>query len=446
MYIVMNNGVRTSSPEGSTVWPNNLEIDYIQLYRTDAPSVPAGLTGSPGNALVNLSWKGSSGATSYNVKRSTSPGGPHATIFTTGAATNYTDTAVVNGTTYYYVISAVSALGESANSPENNFTPLAASLSQGKPASASSVEAGNDPFDANDGNFSTRWTASNGTYPQWWQVDLGSSQSLDKVAIYWFDSANRSYRYRIEVSSDGLNYATVADRTSSGQTGNTADNFLALARYIRVTVTGVTPSGGWAAFYECHVLGTAGSSSPAAPSGLSATAASSSQIDLAWADNAANEDGFLIERSTDGTTFTQIAAVGVNVTTYSDAGLAAGATYHYRVRAYNGTGNSAYSNIATATTPPAGGIPSAPSNLTATSPTKKKIHLSWSDTANNESGYKIERSTDGVNYSQITTVSANIVTYSNSGLTSGTTYHYRVRAYNANGDSPYSNTASAVAK
>ena len=66
--------------------------------------------------------------------------------------------------------------------------------------------------------------------------------------------------------------------------------------------------------------------------------------------------------------------------------------------------------------------------------------------SNNESGYKIERSTDGVNYSQITTVSANIVTYSNSGLTSGTTYHYRVRAYNANGDSPYSNTASAVAK
>ncbi|HEY9502441.1 MAG TPA: fibronectin type III domain-containing protein, partial [Pyrinomonadaceae bacterium] len=57
-----------------------------------------------------------------------------------------------------------------------------------------------------------------------------------------------------------------------------------------------------------------------------------------------NEDGFQIERSTDGSTFTQIATVGANVTTYSNTGITCTVFYYYRVRAYNAVGNSAYSN------------------------------------------------------------------------------------------------------
>jgi chitinase len=90
---------------------------------------------------------------------------------------------------------------------------------------------------------------------------------------------------------------------------------------------------------------------PAAPSGLTATAASRSRINLAWSDNSANETGFLIERSTNGTSFTQIATVGANVTTYASTGLKGSKMYYYRVRATNAAGNSAYSNIASATTP-----------------------------------------------------------------------------------------------
>jgi hypothetical protein len=77
---------------------------------------------------------------------------------------------------------------------------------------------------------------------------------------------------------------------------------------------------------------------------------SSSQINLSWTDNSNNETGFKVERSSDGTTFTQIATVGANVTTYADTGLPALTKYYYRVRAYNAGGNSAYSNIASAKT------------------------------------------------------------------------------------------------
>jgi hypothetical protein len=99
---------------------------------------------------------------------------------------------------------------------------------------------------------------------------------------------------------------------------------------------------------------TAPSGPPAAPTNLGATATSPSSIQLTWTDNSNNEDSFRIERSSDGTNFTQIASVGVNVTQYGDSGLSSQATYYYRVRAansYNTLSYSAYTNIASATTP-----------------------------------------------------------------------------------------------
>lgn len=88
---------------------------------------------------------------------------------------------------------------------------------------------------------------------------------------------------------------------------------------------------------------------PAAPSSLTASAASRTQINLSWTDNSTNESGFKIERCTGSTctSFAQIATTGANATSYSNGGLKRNTTYRYRVRAYNNGGDSAYSNIVT---------------------------------------------------------------------------------------------------
>jgi titin len=91
---------------------------------------------------------------------------------------------------------------------------------------------------------------------------------------------------------------------------------------------------------------------PAAPSNLTASAVSAAQINLSWMENSLNEDGFSIERSLYGTTFTVIGATGPNVTTFAATGLAKNTRYYFRVRAFNELGSSAYSNTANVRTKP----------------------------------------------------------------------------------------------
>jgi fibronectin type 3 domain-containing protein len=86
--------------------------------------VPTGVTAVPGNAQVALSWTAASGATSYHVKRSTTSGSGYTQI-AAPTVTNFTDATVTNGTKYFYVVSAVNAAGESANSAEVSATPSA---------------------------------------------------------------------------------------------------------------------------------------------------------------------------------------------------------------------------------------------------------------------------------------------------------------------------------
>ncbi len=120
---------------------------------------------------------------------------------------------------------------------------------------------------------------------------------------------------------------------------------------------------------------------PAAPSGLVATAVKTNQINLSWTDNATNEQGFKLERSTNGVDFTEFATVSVNVTNRADTGLMANQTYHYRVRAYNAAGDSGYSGVAQATTFSAPGpdttAPAAVTNLIVIIVASNSVTLSW---------------------------------------------------------------------
>jgi titin len=187
---------------------------------------------------------------------------------------------------------------------------------------------------------------------------------------------------------------------------------------------------------------------PLAPSGLTATAVSSSQINLTWVDSDTSEQGFKIERCSGAgcSNFAQIATVGANVTNYSNTGLSGSTSYSYRVRAYNASGDSDYSNPASAVTQAAPTLPAAPTNLVATAIAKSQINLSWADNANNETGFRILRCKGSTctNFALIATVGANVTSYTNTGLAANTTYRYRVYAYNASGDSGSSNVATAT--
>ena len=197
-----------------------------------------------------------------------------------------------------------------------------------------------------------------------------------------------------------------------------------------------------------------GGSKPKPPENLSAAAASPNQIDLSWIDGANNEDGFAIERCAGSTcaNFTEIFRVGANAVSYGDSGLTAQTVYRYRVLAFNSAGNSKYSNIAQATTPaappPPPQPPSAPGNLSATAITHSQIDLNWSDNSSDEDGFQIERCTGTVatcsSFVQIAQVTAGITALSDVGLQGQTTYAYRVRAFNSNGQSVYSNSVQVT--
>ena len=186
---------------------------------------------------------------------------------------------------------------------------------------------------------------------------------------------------------------------------------------------------------------------PAPPANLIARAVTETSIALAWLDLSGDELGFVVERSFDGTNFTQLITLAANTTNLLDTGLLTDVTYFYRVRAFGPFGQSDYSNIASATTGAAGQAPAAPSSLAAASDNglvhfRSQIILRWRDNSTNESGFQIERSTDGEFYDGIATVGANVTHYLDHGLETATAYFYRVRSVNGAGVSSPSNLAA----
>lgn len=183
---------------------------------------------------------------------------------------------------------------------------------------------------------------------------------------------------------------------------------------------------------------------PVSPNNLSATAAVGA-VSLGWVDRSNNETSFEIQRRTAGGTWAQLATTGANATAYLDSTVVAGTAYEYRVRARNSGGNSAWSNIASVTSQL--GVPAAPSNLAVTySASLGKLTATWTDNANNETGFTLEFSYGGSAFSPVMgTLGANATTWvSGSGVPMGI-YQFRVRANNANGSSTWSGVVSVNA-
>jgi glucose/arabinose dehydrogenase/chitodextrinase len=184
---------------------------------------------------------------------------------------------------------------------------------------------------------------------------------------------------------------------------------------------------------------------------LTVGAVGASQVNLSWAASTDNVGvtGYELERC-QGVGCASFVLIGaLSSASFGDAGLAAGTSYSYRVRATDAAGNlSAYSNVVSATTTAADTTPpTAPSGLTAASVSANQVNLSWTASADNVgvAGYGVERCQGSgcTSFAQIATPAG--TSFNDSGLAGSTTYSYRVRASDAAGNpSAYSNVVSAT--
>ncbi|MBN1415985.1 MAG: fibronectin type III domain-containing protein [Bacteroidales bacterium] len=271
-----------------------------------------------------------------------------------------------------------------------------------------------------------------------WKKSLKyTSVSSTTVSLSWTNYPVPA-TYTLERQEEGSSTFTSIASLAYGTTSYTDNNLKSGVTYIYRLKAGSSVS-------NQVTVTTSGLAIPNAPSALSSTAQTRSSISLKWTDNAANEQGFRIYRSLSATNdFSQIATVAANVTSYTNNSLQPSTTYYYKVCAYNAGGNSAETSVLSVSTT-ALIIPDAPSSLSVDSVTKSTITLKWIDNSNIEKGFRIYRSlSSSSGFTLISTLSANITSYTDNSLQPATTYYYRINAYNDDGSSVYTPVLTAT--
>lgn len=352
---------------------------------------------------VEVSWRDNSdNETSFELVRSSSgPSGPF-TPFASVAAdvSTYQDTTVDGVAQYCYQVRAV---GPAGTSPSPFSSPVCFQ------ATAPNAPSG-----------------------------LGAAATFGQVDVTWIDNSDDETAFEIWRSSTGSSgtftlVATVeAGVTTLGNTGLDAG-----AEYCyRVRAVGNRGQPSDFSNTDCATTPVPTVPPPAAPTALVATPSSHTAIALGWTDNAADEAGFEIWRSTTGPggTYALLATLGEDATASDDTGLTPVTEYCYQVRAVGGPSvpPSAFSNSSCATTlaPPP---PAAPTGLSATPASATAIDLAWQDNASDETAYEVWRSTTGVSgtYSLLASPAADSESYGDQSLTPLTEYCYQVRAIGA---------------
>jgi len=179
---------------------------------------------------------------------------------------------------------------------------------------------------------------------------------------------------------------------------------------------------------------------PAAPTNLKATNIGKISFTLQWTDNSNNETGFELYSSSSATgTFSKLATFAGNTTSSLRSSATPNSTYYYKILSYNSKGKSALSPVLTLKTLPLE-IPAVPSGLKTTStPTLEKVNIGWTDNSINETGFYIYKSEgDNKHYIYLSKTAANINIFTDNHIISNINY-YKIRAYNADGASEYSN-------
>ncbi len=250
----------------------------------------------------------------YRVERSTDNGltWPTNFIVSDPLATGTSDMTVSPQTVYAYRVFAFNSIGDSL--PSNVATVTTLKLPPNAPSSLTAA-------------FNTAGT---------------------KVVLNWKDNSNNESAFFIQRRTDTTSYATIG---KVGQNVKTyTDGSILANTTLYYQVLAYRTAGGYSLpSNEASIV--VASLNPAAPTNLRATGIRRQAVDLAWTDNATNENGFYVERSTDGVNFTRVLTLaGANTVKATASGLAPSTTYYFRVQAYNGFGVSAYSNVLTITT------------------------------------------------------------------------------------------------
>jgi hypothetical protein len=268
-------------------------------------------------------------------------------------------------------------------------------------------------------------------------TSLTATSSSTAVTLAWADNSSSESGFVVQRSNDGgatwFNVATVGANVTSYQDAPLSAGTSAQYRVYAFDATTVSEFSN----------GVTVMSAPTAPANVAAKAMSSTQVSVTWSlvNGASN---YMIQRSTDGVNWVQVANLSGSSSAFSDGGVSGNTIYYYRVAASNGGGTSAFSAPAEAVTPNLI-LPNAPSSLVATNAGRGKVSLRWVDNSTNETGFRIEYSSNGTSWSLLTNVGANVTTYTASGLRKGRTYSFRICATNAAGNSAYCNVASATA-
>jgi uncharacterized protein len=373
---------------------NSNYSNELSVTTTGIPAQPTELKStSVSNTQVSISWKdNANNETGFLIERKTGSGAYSQIAEKSANATSHTDSGLTANTTYTYRVRAINAAG---NSDFSNELPV---TTTGIPAKPTELRT--------------------------------TSVSNTQIVIAWKDNSNNETGFRIERKIGNGSYSTLTTTganatsfTNSGLTNNTVYTY----RVRAVNVAGESdPSN--------ELVVTTGTV-PAKPETLKVTATGTDRITLSWTDKSNNEKGFRIERKTGSGSFSEITTVSAGVTNYTNTGLSNNTTYTYRIRAFNDSGNSDYSNEVTAKT---GNTPAKPENLEASSVSTDRVTLTWKDRSDNEKGFRIERKTGTGSFSEIATTKANATSYTDTGLRNNTEYTYRIRAYNDDGNSEYS--------
>jgi len=270
--------------------------------------------------------------------------------------------------------------------------------------------------------------------------------SPGQINLTWTDNSNNEQGFRLE------------RKTTAGASPNIVDSIWQEAAFLpantnsyqdSLVITGTTNYiyrvraciSGKCSNYSNNSNTTSTPAIPARPLNLSATTISTNQINLTWTDNSTNEQEFRIERKTgSGGAWAQIASVGPNTTTYqNNTGLSPETTYYYQIRACFYL-CSDYSTQTSSTT-----LLPTPTSLAVVAATSSQINLSWVDNSSTETRFEIQRSTTSSFTSPVTLTSGqNTTSYSDTGLSLGTTYYYRVRACSALACSIYNPSSGGV--